>query len=204
MQLSEEKTEPERKKPTKIEVFFDGACEPFNPGGVATWGFVVMESGKVIKKECGRACEPYTIKSTNNYAEYTALIKALEYCIQKGYSELTVKGDSQLVIRQITGEYSVRSEKIIPLYKKAISLAYKFKKIHFVWVRRESNEIADNLSKQAYISYIKEHKEKMVMPFGKFRGKPIAWVAQNAKGYLEWLLQQNIREELKQCIQSYL
>jgi len=189
---------------TDVTVFFDGACEPFNPGGVATWGFVVVEQGKTVKNESGLACKPFSSQATNNYAEYTALIKALEYCLEKGYRSITVKGDSQLVVRQMIGEYSVRSENIIPLYDRATALADRFDSISFVWVRRESNEMADRLSKQAYQLYMESHADMVVMPFGKFKGKPIAWVAENARGYLKWLLQQDIREELRECIQSYL
>jgi ribonuclease HI len=205
------KRTPKAKTPGKpdgtnasVTVSFDGACEPFNPGGIATWGFVVVERGRVVKSECGLACKPFSPQSTNNYAEYTALIRGLEYCLEKGYRSIVVKGDSQLVIRQMTGEYSVRSENIIPLFKQANSLAHRFDSIDFVWVRRESNEMADRLSKQAYQLYMESHADMVVMPFGKFKGKPIAWVAENAKGYLRWLLQQDIKEELRQCIQSYL
>ncbi|MGB9811367.1 MAG: ribonuclease HI [Dictyoglomus turgidum] len=143
---------------TNIEVFFDGACEPFNPGGVATWGYVVVADGKVMKQDYGLACEPYSKQATNNFAEYTALIKAMQFCIENGYKDITVKGDSQLVIRQMTGEYSVRSQNILPLYQQAQELAQKLGKINFVWIRREENSKADALSKQAYKSYIETKK----------------------------------------------
>ena len=62
-----------------IEVYFDGACEPVNPKGIATYGYVVYRNGKKIREDCGLV--GIGQGATNNIAEYTALIKALEYLI---------------------------------------------------------------------------------------------------------------------------
>ena len=133
-------------------MYFDGACLPVNPGGVATYGFAILLNGEVIARECGVAAE----NGTNNVAEYTALIKGLEKALELGIEELTVRGDSQLAINQMKGIYAVKSPRIYPLWKRAQELAAKFRKIEFEWVPREDNKIADELSARAYI----EHAEQ--------------------------------------------
>jgi len=136
-----------------IKAYFDGACEPKNPGGVATWGIVVFNKENIIHKDYGLACKPYTPRSTNNYAEYTALIKVLGYCIKNNLLNIKVFGDSQLVIRQMTGIYAVKSPNIIPLYNEAKRLEKQLNSIEFQWIRREFNEIADEMSKKAYVDF---------------------------------------------------
>jgi ribonuclease HI len=142
------------------KLYFDGACEPRNPGGVATWGIVVQDGDSVIHRDCGLACVPYTPEATNNVAEYTALIRGLEWCLGNVplTESLIVYGDSQLVVFQMLGKYAVRSPRVIPLYRKARSLASRFNKIRFEWVRREKNEAADKMSKAAYEQFRSESK----------------------------------------------
>ena len=146
-----------------IEFYFDGACEPINPGGIATFGFVIYKGGEILKTEKGLACEPFSSYASNNVAEYTAMIKALEFVVKNGLcgesTHITVKGDSQLTIRQMNGIYAVRAPRIIPLFKRAKELTKKIKNIRFVWVPREQNTVADDLSHQAYTEYIDTHPE---------------------------------------------
>ena len=131
---------------------FDGACLPVNPGGVATYGFAILTGREVIDKGYGVASE----NGTNNVAEYIGLIKGLERAIELGIKEITIKGDSQLVINQMKGIYAVKSPRIYPLWKRAQELASKFRKIKFEWVSREDNKIADELSARAYIEYAEQ------------------------------------------------
>ncbi|MCW3128533.1 MAG: ribonuclease HI [Methanophagales archaeon] len=146
-----------------IEVHFDGACEPVNPGGIATFGFVIYKNGETVKAEKGLACEPFSSYASNNVAEYTAMLKALEFVIKNGlcgeHAHITVKGDSQLTIRQMNGIYAVRAPRIIPLFKKANELTKNIKHIRFVWIPREQNTVADDLSHQAYTEYVDIHPE---------------------------------------------
>ncbi|ABU82330.1 ribonuclease H [Ignicoccus hospitalis KIN4/I] len=149
-------------KSRRLELYFDGLCEPVNPGGVATYGFVVKEGGKVLcsgKGLVGVGARGDDV--TNNVAEYTALIKALECLLEKGLegAEVVVKGDSQLAIRQLRGEYKVRSPRIAPLYKRAKELLSKFK-AELQWVPRELNEEADALSREAFREYLEANKEE--------------------------------------------
>jgi len=149
----------EEKKGCTV-VYFDGLCEPVNPRGIATYGFVIYRDGEKIFEGCGVVgAGMFGDDVTNNVAEYTALIKALEWLVEQGYTkdEVTVRGDSQLTIRQLNGVYAVRSMRILPLYKKARELVSKFEDIWFEWVPREENEEADSLSRKAYREFLKKH-----------------------------------------------
>lgn len=141
-------------------VYFDGACEPRNPGGVGTYGFVVYSNNdSVVHEDYGIACEP-SLNCTNNVAEYTGLIRALEWLMVHGFSgsRLIVYSDSQLVVRQLMGVYSVRAEHLKPLHDRALELLSNFN-AELRWVPREGNTRADELSKRAYIEYLDRHPE---------------------------------------------
>ena len=146
-----------------IVVYFDGACEPTNPGGISTYGFVIYKNGRVVHQGKGLACEPFAWQSSNNVAEYTALIRALEWLVSNNMidEDVVVRGDSQLAIYQMTGRYSVNAERIIPLYKRAVDLAGRFRRIRFEWVPREKNEEADRLSHEAYVEYLDANPEAL-------------------------------------------
>lgn len=107
-------------------------------------GAVLVEKGKKIKE-----ISKHLGKGTNNIAEWSALIEGLKMALAHGCRELEVRGDSQLIIRQITGRYSVKSENLIPLYEEAKRLSSNFEKIRFKWVKREDNALTDALSNMA-------------------------------------------------------
>ena len=129
--------------------YFDGLCEPKNPGGIATFGYVILlEDGRTVKGY-GLASKPYSPDSTNNVAEYTGLICLLEEMKRLNIRNPLIRGDSQLVIRQLKGEYKVKSKRILPLYVRATELLNELGgKVE--WVPREQNKIADELSRVAY------------------------------------------------------
>ena len=84
--------------------YFDGLCEPKNPGGIATFGYVILlEDGRTVKGY-GLASKPYSPDSTNNVAEYTGLICLLEEMKRLNIRNPVIRGDSQLVVRQLKGE----------------------------------------------------------------------------------------------------
>ncbi|MCZ7380541.1 MAG: ribonuclease HI family protein [Candidatus Methanoperedens sp.] len=123
-------------------LFFDGACRG-NPGPMAI-GVVLMKNGKKlceISKRLGTG--------TNNIAEWSALIEGLKLAIAHGCRELEVRGDSQLVIKQISGQYRVKSDNLIPLFNEAKKLCGNFKEIDFKWIKREDNARTDALSNDA-------------------------------------------------------
>jgi ribonuclease HI len=136
-----------------IVVYCDGLCEPRNPGGTATYGWVAYVNGEKIHEECAVVCSGSG--ATNNVAEYSAVIAALEWLVKEGYAKepVKVRSDSQLCMYQLSGVYAVRSERIRPLYEKARALSRKFRKVTFEWVPRENNQVADALSRKAYADY---------------------------------------------------
>src|SRR5579862_7274487 len=136
-----------------IEAYFDGLCEP-NPGGVATYGFLIKRDGKKIDEGHGLAGTPKTPRATNNVAEYTGLIKALEWLVtHKIKDPVIVRGDSDLIIRQVKGEYKVKSGLLAPLHAQVKALEEKLPELTFEWIRREQNADADRLTNLAYAEY---------------------------------------------------
>ena len=149
------------QKKKKVEVYFNGTCQPYNPGGIACYGFVIYQQQQqdVVHVANGLAlAEPFTDNATDIVAAYTAIIKALEWLLAHrpdGSSNnnsssfrtqtIVVKGDSQLVINQIKGKYKVKEARIIPLYKRVRSLISKFKNIKIKWIPREQKKYADTL-----------------------------------------------------------
>jgi ribonuclease HI len=132
-----------------VRVHFDGACEPPSGGGIATYGFVAEGEG-MEHEEFGPAVRPGVGHATNNVAEYVAATRALEYLASRGYTgRVQVLGDSQLVIRQMQGEYAVRADHLKDYHEHLTALARRFAQVEFLWVPREQNERADTLSKRA-------------------------------------------------------
>ncbi len=132
-----------------ITIYFDGLCRPRNPGGVATYGFVIYQDMKKVKSEGGVIGSGTGM--TNNVAEYTALKRAAEWVNRQGINdEIVIKGDSQLVILQMNGTWQIKSEtskKFVPEIRRLL----KDKKTKFIWIPREQNEEADLLTNIAYI-----------------------------------------------------
>jgi len=135
--------------PLPVEVHFDGACQETPIGRVAGFGFTVDGAG-FHAEDRGMCVPPGHDRATNNVAEYTGAVRALEWLHGRGYSgPVRVVGDSQLVIRQMTGEYRVEAEHLRPYHEWLGSLARRFSSVEFVWVPREENVRADALSQEA-------------------------------------------------------
>ena len=132
-----------------VRVHFDGACQPPGSEGVAGWGYVIDGPG-FHYEDFGLATRPYSAHSTNNVAEYVGAIRALEQLRSIGYAgDVVVEGDSQLVIRQMNGEYEVRAEHLKAYHAWLRRLTNVFARVEFRWVSREENRAADALSKRA-------------------------------------------------------
>lgn len=84
--------------------------------------------------------------ATNNVAEYHGLITALQWAADHGVKQLAIKGDSQLLIEQMRGNYKVKNEGLKPLYLRARMLVMQIGDVTFTHVRREENKDADRLS----------------------------------------------------------
>ena len=122
-----------------MELFFDG-CSKGNPGN-AWAGAVIYQNGiEVYSKTLNLSIQ------TNNVAEYNGLIIGLELAINNGIKELSVKGDSLLVIKQMKGEYKVKNKNLKILFERAKQLSLQFDKITFEHIYRENNKRADELS----------------------------------------------------------
>jgi ribonuclease HI len=152
-----------------IEVYFDGLCQPVNPGGIACYSFVVKKDGKTIHSDYGIAGEPFSPESTNNVAEYTALANALEWLVANDFTseKILIKSDSQLVVNQMNGTYKIKAKKIIPLYKQAVMLKSKFSELEIRWVPREQNNEADMLTNVAYNKALQENPEYLDRALGR-------------------------------------
>ena len=145
-----------------VIVNFDGLCEPKNPGGVATYGLTIKKEGKTIHQESGLAeADPWSTDASNNVAEYSGIIKGLEWLLKHklNHSPVIIRGDSRLVIHQLRGTFKVKAPRIVGLYKKSFDLATKFSNIHFEWIERSLNTEADLLSRIAYAKYLKESRK---------------------------------------------
>ena len=122
---------------------FDG-CSKCNPG-IAGAGAVIYK----FSKEINHAVQFVGNNSTNNVAEYTGLIIGLKLAIDMGIKSIDVEGDSLLVIKQMKGEYKVKSENLIELYNEAKILEKEFQYIKFIHIYRDNNKRADELSNLA-------------------------------------------------------
>lgn len=122
-------------------IWFDGACLG-NPGPMGA-GVVVQCGGKrrTLAKPLGRG--------TNNIAEYEAAIAGLSLALSMGATSATLHGDSQLVLRQLAGEYKVSAPALRPLHAQAKALMTELGAVRLEWVPRAQNAEADELSKAA-------------------------------------------------------
>ena len=113
--------------------------------GPAAYGYVLDSPlGKEVAAQ-GEAIG----RATNNVAEYRGLIAGLERALELGVRRLEALLDSELVVRQMTGEYRVRNEGLIPLYRRARELADAFEGWSIGHVPREKNRRADGLANRA-------------------------------------------------------
>jgi ribonuclease HI len=146
-----------------IEVYFDGLCQPVNPGGIACYAFVVKRDKETLHSDYGLAAEPFSQDATNNVAEYTALIKSLEWLVTNNFTsgEVEVIGDSEFVVNQQNGKYKVKSKRIVPLYRKVLLLKDKFSCISIKHVLRGENREADRLTNIAYNKVLQKNPEHL-------------------------------------------
>jgi ribonuclease HI len=120
----------------KLTTFTDGGARG-NPGPAGI-GVVIESAGEVVEK-FGR----YIGETTNNQAEYQALVAALARASELGAEEVECKLDSELVVKQMRGEYKVRDKGLQEWFVRAWNLGTKFKKVSYHHVRREQNSVAD-------------------------------------------------------------
>jgi len=137
-----------------FEIYIDGASKG-NPGQSAI-GVAIYKDGKLIK-----SLSNYIGSATNNAAEYTALIYALEEALLLKAKSLVINTDSQLLARQLNKIYKVRHEQIKNFYERALRLCGGFEKITVNHIPREKNKLADKLANEA----IKKNRQDVAALF---------------------------------------
>ncbi len=130
-------------KVDRVVIYADGASLG-NPGLAAIGATIKDEQGKPIARISQRIG-----RTTNNQAEYRALIAALEAAIRLGAKQVDINLDSQLVVRQISGEYRVRKVTLKPLYQRVKQLQGLLKGSTITYIPRQQNIEAHNLANMA-------------------------------------------------------
>jgi ribonuclease HI len=140
---------PVARKHRKLIVFTDGASRN-NPGEAGVGVVIKDEDGNTVK-----TFSHYLGIATNNVAEYTALLDALELLSRQPADEIEIHLDSQLVVRQVLGEYKVKQPHLLPLVERVREKMATFPKITLSHVPREMNAEADALANKAIDNKIK-------------------------------------------------
>ena len=127
----------------RVVIHADGASQG-NPGPAAIGATIKDEQGKLlatVSRGIGR--------TTNNQAEYRAIIAALERAVRLGARQVYLNSDSELVVKQLNGEYRVKKAELKPLYQRARELQSSFKNITIKHIPRQQNTEADRLANNA-------------------------------------------------------
>lgn len=133
----------------KLIIFTDGGARG-NPGPAGLGVYITDESGKVVMEH-----SRYLGEKTNNQAEYLAVVDALEHATQLGADEVDMFLDSELIVKQLHGEYRVKNKELASLFVRVWNLSTGFKKIRYTHVRREKNKDADRLVNEAIDRHMK-------------------------------------------------
>ncbi|MDD5127053.1 MAG: ribonuclease HI family protein [Dehalococcoidales bacterium] len=127
----------------KATIYTDGAARG-NPGPAAI-GVVIKDEQNTVVAHISQRLGV----TTNNQAEYRALIAGMQKAIALGAQEVEIRSDSELMVRQLTGAYRVKNAGLKPLYEQAKKLLTQFHRCTFVNIPREQNRAADALANQA-------------------------------------------------------
>lgn len=128
-----------------LTIYTDGGARG-NPGPAGIGGVILSESGETLHELSG-----YLGEQTNNYAEYEAIIRALEWCKENGYTRaaLALHADSKLAMEQLAGNWKVKHPNVRPQYERAKALIDEFAQVTFTHVPRAENKRADALANDA-------------------------------------------------------
>jgi probable phosphoglycerate mutase len=124
----------------RVYAWIDGGARG-NPGPAGYGVHIESADGTVLAELHGALGI-----ATNNVAEYNGLLAALQWAIDHGYRDVHVRADSELLVKQMRGEYKVKHEGLKPLVARARLLAMELDRVDFEHVRREMNKDADRLS----------------------------------------------------------
>jgi ribonuclease HI len=126
----------------ELTIFTDGASR--NNPGEAGAGIFILRNGKPVDK-----IARYLGTTTNNIAEYQAAIIGLEQCVKLGASMVKLHADSELMVKQLNGQYKVKNEGLKPLHARVKELIAKIGTVEVQYIPREKNKEADALANQA-------------------------------------------------------
>ncbi len=129
--------------PKKLILYADGGSRG-NPGPAAAGAYLEDETGHPVAR-----IYKYLGETTNNVAEYSALVFGLKEALRRGAKQLLIRMDSQLVIRQVEGTYRVKEPTLIKLHQKVTELLEQFPAYTLEHIPREKNEEADRLVNHA-------------------------------------------------------
>ena len=121
-------------------IFIDGASDSNENGGIGVVLRPIEGEEILISRAIGKA--------TNNEAEYRSLITAIEESLKNNFNNIEINSDSELLVKQVNGQYKVRAANLKPFYDLAMKSIKKLNSFTITWVSREENSIADELAKK--------------------------------------------------------
>ena len=127
---------PER---SNTSIFIDGASDSNENGGIGVVLRPIKGEEILISRAIGKA--------TNNEAEYRSLITAIEESLKNNFKNIEINSDSELLVKQVNGQYKVRAANLKPFYDLVIKSIKKLDSFTISWVSREENSLADELAK---------------------------------------------------------
>lgn len=126
----------------ELTIYSDGASRN-NPGEAGAGVYIVPNGEEPVK------IARYLGQTTNNIAEYTAAIIALEYAVERGASKVKLLADSELLVKQLNGQYKVKNEGLKPLLRRVKELLARIGSTEIQYIPREMNKEADALANKA-------------------------------------------------------
>ncbi len=126
----------------ELTIYSDGASRN-NPGEAGAGVYIMPTGGEPVR------IARYLGQTTNNIAEYTAAIIGLEYAVAKGATRVRLLADSELLVKQLNGQYRVKNEGLKPLHQKVKTLLEKIGATEVKYIPREQNKEADALANKA-------------------------------------------------------
>lgn len=129
-----------------VTLYVDGASKG-NPGHAGI-GVRMEADGEVVQEYGG-----YIGRATNNAAEYQALLRGLRMARELGVARVSVKSDSELVVKQINGSYRVKNASLLPLYKQVRDLSRAFQTFEIRHISRSENSAADKLANEGILEW---------------------------------------------------
>ena len=125
-----------------ITAYIDGGARG-NPGPAGYGVYIQLPDGAIAELHGGLGI------ATNNVAEYNGLLAALRWALDHGHRGVHIRADSELLVKQMRGEYKVKNAGLLPLYQEARTIAQGLDRIVYEHVRREHNKDADRLANLA-------------------------------------------------------